>query len=63
MSIKLISELEGQKQQATSEFELLSKQAQSLFDSGDQLGAAKATQKAQQYVDLVNEADLVIGHQ
>ena len=41
MSIKLISELEGQKQQATSEFEILSKQAQSLFDSGDQLGAAK----------------------
>jgi len=63
MSIKLISELEGQKQQATSEFELLSKQAQSLFDSGDQLGAAKVTQKAQQYVDLVNEADLMIGNQ
>lgn len=63
MSIKLISELEGQKQQATSEFELLSKQAQSLFDSGDQLGAAKATQKAQQYVDLVSEADLMIGNQ
>jgi hypothetical protein len=63
MSIKLISELESQKQQATSEFELLSKQAQSLFDSGDQLGAAKATQKAQQYVDLVNEADLMIGNQ
>ena len=63
MSIKLISELEGQKQQATSEFEILSKQAQSLFDSGDQLGAAKVTQKAQQYVDLVNEADLMIGNQ
>lgn len=63
MSIKVISELENQKQQATSEFELLSKQAQSLFDSGDQLGAAKATQKAQQYVDLVNEADLMIGNQ
>jgi hypothetical protein len=63
MSIKVISELEGQKQQATSEFELLSKQAQSLFDSGDQLGAAKATQKAQQYVDLVSEADLMIGTQ
>ena len=63
MSIKLISELESQKQQATSEFEILSNQAQSLFDSGDQLGAAKATQKAQQYVDLVNEADLMIGNQ
>jgi hypothetical protein len=63
MSIKLISELEGQKQQATSEFEMLSKQAQSLFDSGDQLGAAKATQKAQQYVDLVSQADLMIGNQ
>jgi len=48
MSIKLISELESQKQRATSEFEILSNQAQSLFDSGDQLGAAKATQKAQQ---------------
>lgn len=63
MSIKLISELEDQKKQATSEFEILSNQAQSLFDSGDQLGAAKATQKAQQYVDLVGEADLMIGTQ
>jgi hypothetical protein len=63
MSIKVISELEGQKQQATSEFKLLSEQAQSLFNSGDQLGAAKATQKAQQYVDLVNKADLIIRNQ
>ena len=63
MSIKVISELEGQKQQATSEFKLLSEQAQSLFNSGDQLGAAKATQKAQQYVDLVNKADLIISNQ
>ena len=63
MSIKVISELENQKQQATSEFEILSKQAKSLFDSGDQLGAAKATQKAQQYVDFVAKADLMIGDQ
>ena len=63
MSIKTISELEAQKQQATSEFEQLSQQAQSLFDSGDQLGAAKATQKAQQYISFVNEADFAIGNE
>jgi hypothetical protein len=63
MSTKAISELEGQKQQAVSEFEVLSKQAQSLFDSGDQLGAAKVTQKAQGYANLIGEVDLMINNQ
>ena len=63
MSIKTISELEAQKQQATSEFEQLGQQAQSLFDSGDQLGAAKVTQKAQQYIGFVNEIDFAIGNE
>ena len=61
MSIKTISELEAQKQQATSQFEQLSQQAESLFDAGDKFGAAKLTQKAQQYVDFVNDANFMIG--
>ena len=60
MAIKVISELEAQKQQATSEFEQLSQQANSLFSAGDQLGAAKLTQQAQKYVDFVGKADRMI---